>query len=171
MPGFMVIDTKLWREKKMWNRFMEIIKNYGRGLKFFDLDIMNLAADKIYPIPFEYCVLENIYDADNIETAKEYPWLERSQGKEALLHAKEHPVIIHYAGRNPKIWKRSKMEIPAYYWVYIEKSPFYCKDDYIWTTKKEIQLIFLRLIKSIVFVQPLRKKIKQKISNLKGKKG
>ena len=168
MPGFMVIDTKQWRQKKMWNKFMEIIKNYGSRLKFFDLDILNLAADKIYPVPFEYCVLENIWE--DMEKAPEYPWLARAQGKNALLYAKEHPIIIHYAGRNPKIWKRPKAEIPAYYWDYIEKSPFYSKDDYVWTAKNEIQLILLHSIKPIIFIKPWRKKIKYKIKELKGKK-
>ena len=168
MPGFMVIDTKLWREKKMWDKFVEIIKTHGERLKFFDLDILNLAADKIYPVPFEYCVLENIYD--EMDKAPEYPWLERAQGKDALLKAQKNPIIIHYAGRNPKVWKREKNEIPAYYWGYIEKSPFYCKDDYMWLAKKEIQLILLRLIKPIIFAKTLRKKIKQKTLVLKGKK-
>ena len=84
------------------------------------MDILNLAADKIYPVPFEYCVLENIYD--ELEDAPEWPWLERAQGKEALIKAQANPIIIHYAGRNPKIWKRKKDKIPAYYWDYIEKS-------------------------------------------------
>ena len=166
LSGFMVIDTKLWRQKKMLDRFMEIIKTYGKRLKFFDLDILNLSANKIYPVPFEYCVLENIYV--DMENAPEYPWLERAHGKEALLKSQKKPVIIHYAGKWPKIWERNKKEIPNYYLYYIEKSPFY--KDYIWTNSKEIQLFLLRLIKSIIFIKSLRKKIKQKIKKLKNKK-
>ncbi|MGN1091256.1 MAG: glycosyltransferase, partial [Alphaproteobacteria bacterium] len=158
MPGFMVIDTKLWREKKMWDKFVEIIKTYGERLKFFDLDILNLAADKIYPVPFEYCVLENIYD--EMDKAPEYPWLERAQGKDALLKAQKNPIIIHYAGRNPKVWKRSKEEIPGYYWVYVEKSPFYDKEFYFpgWRTK--IKLPFLWFMIKICPIKKLKKKLK-----------
>lgn len=167
MPGFMVIDTKLWRGKKMWDRFMDIIKTYGERLKFFDLDILNLAADKIYPVPFEYCVLENIYD--EMDKAPEYPWLERAQGKEALIKAQKNPIIIHYAGRNLKIWKRSKDEIPAYYWGYIEKSPFYEKEFYFpgWRTK--IKLPFLWFMIKICPIKKLRKKLKDKRNTLKCK--
>ncbi len=165
MSGFMLIDTKLWREKKMWDKFMEIIKTYGERLKFFDLAILNLAADKIYPVPFEYCVLENIYD--EMEKAPEWPWLERAQGKEALIKAKENPIIIHYAGRSPKVWKRSKDEIPAYYWGYIEKSPFYDKEFYFpgWRTK--IKLLFLWFMIKICPVKSWRKKLKEKRNTLK----
>ncbi len=167
MPGFMLIDTKLWREKKMWDKFVEIIKTYGERLKFFDLDILNLAADKIYPVPFEYCVLENIYD--EMDKAPEYPWLDRAQGKDALLKAQKNPIIIHYAGRNPKIWKREKDEIPAYYWGYIEKSPFYDKENYFpgWRTK--IKLSFLWFMIKICPMKNWRKKLKEKRNTLKCK--
>ena len=167
MPGFMVIDTKLWRQKKMWDRFMEIIKMYGEKLKFFDLDILNLAADKIYPVPFEYCVLENIYD--DMENAPEYPWLERAQGKEALIKAQKNPIIIHYAGRNPKVWKRKKDEIPAYYWSYIEKSPFYDKEYYFPSWRTKAKLTFIWLIVKICPVKSWRKKLKEKRNALKCK--
>ena len=130
MSGFMLIDTKLWRQKKMWDKFVEIIKTYGERLKFFDLDILNLAADKIYPVPFEYCVLENVYLSDDITKAKEYPWLSNTYSKETLLAARENPKILHFAGSNVKIWLREPEEIPDYYWDYIRDSPFYNKAYY-----------------------------------------
>ena len=170
MPGFMVIDTKLWREKKMFSRFLKVIKEYEQRLKMFDLDVLNLSADKIYPVPFEYCVLENIYDALKIEDAPEYPWLERAQGKAALLRAKKHPMIIHYAGHWPKIWDRGRAEIPEYYWKYIEKSPFYKKNDYIWSKTKALELLVLKIIKALILVKPWRRKIKQRITKLKGQR-
>lgn len=143
MSGFMLIDTKLWREKHMWDRFVNIIKTYGERLKFFDLDILNLAADKIYPVPFEYCVLENIYDTDDIKNAPEYTWLKRAQGEKSLLNAKNNPIIIHYAGRNPKIWLRKYNEIPEYYWKYIEQSPFYVREFFFPTPITKIKKFLL----------------------------
>lgn len=170
MSGFMLIDAKLWRQKKMWNRFLETIKTYGRRLQFFDLDVLNLTADKIFPIGFEYCVLENIYDAENIKDAPEYPWLERAVGHQALAFAKKHPVIIHYAGKSPKIWYRKKVEIPEYYWKYIEQSPFYKKSDYVWTKAKALELCMLKIVKALVLIKPWRQKIKKKITKLKGQR-
>ena len=166
MPGFMVINTKLWRKKQMWTRFMNIIQKYGSRLRFFDLDILNLAADKIYPVPFEYCVLENIYDAQDIKTTPEYPWLKRAQGEKTLLNAKNNPIIIHYAGKDVKIWKRFIYEIPEYYWKYIIQSPFYNKNDYRWTALKEVTLRFQYFLLKIVFIKKWRRGIKQKIYDL-----
>ncbi|MDR1696906.1 MAG: glycosyltransferase family 8 protein [Rickettsiales bacterium] len=130
MPGFMIADTKLWRDKNIFSKFVKVIKKYGKKLKMFDLDTLNLAADKIAPVPFEYCVLENIYDNENIENSPEYPWLARVHGHGALLAAKQNPVIIHYAGKWPKIWNRPKNEIPEYYMRYIKQSPFKKRKSY-----------------------------------------
>ena len=168
MPGFMLVNAKQWREKKMLNRFLKIIKS--EQLKFFDLDVLNLAADKIMDIPFNYCVLENIYDFNEIEKTHEYPWLVRAQTREALIDGKKNPIIVHYASDRMKIWKRNKEDIPSYYWNYIEKSPFSCKDDYIWTMNDRLSLFLLKLIKPIIFIKPWRKKIKKKITKLKEKK-
>lgn len=168
MPGFMVIDAKLWRQKKMFERFLTIIQKYGKNLRMFDLDILNLAADKIYPVPFEYCVLENIYD--ELEKAPEWPWLERAQGKEALIKARENPVIIHYAGRCPKIWLRCKAQITEYYWKYIEKSPFYNQNDYVWSKAKALELLVLKILKALLVIKPWRRKVKQRITKLKEQK-
>ncbi len=164
MPGFMVVDTKLWREKHMWDRFMNIIKTYGQRLKFFDLDILNLAADKIYPVPFEYCVLENVYDTDDIKNVPEYPWLKRAQGEKSLLNAKNNPIIIHYAGRNPKIWLRKYNEIPEYYWKYIEQSPFYVREYFFPTPITKIKKFLLRFLKHITPVKSWRNKIKNNLN-------
>lgn len=168
MPGFMVVNTKLWRKKKIWNHFLDIIEKYGNNLKFFDLDILNLAADKIYSIPFEYCVLENIFDNEDITNAKEYLWLERAHGKEVLIKAKQKPVIIHYAGKSPKIWKRKYSEIPQYYWRYIENSPFYKKEQYFYTLNSTLKLIFLYVFIKLCPIKNWRKKLKQTIKDIKG---
>ncbi len=137
MSGFMVINAQQWREKQILQRFMDVIAKYNNQLKMFDLETLNLAANKIIPVSFEYCVLENIYDDDDITKSPEYPWLSQVHSHDTLMHAKQNPVIIHYAGKWPKIWLRKHDEIPPYYWQYIQNSPFYNREFYFpgWRTK------------------------------------
>lgn len=127
MSGFMLINAAKMRTEKMTAKFFEIIRTFNDRLKMFDLDVLNLACDKIASIPFEYCVLENIYDADDISAASEYSWLESVYGHKALETAKADPAIIHYAGKWPKIWWRQYSEIPEYYKKQIMKCPFRIK--------------------------------------------
>lgn len=165
MPGFMVINAKKWRKENMREHFFDIIKTFGTRLKFFDLDILNLAAKKINDVPFEYCVLENIYDADDIKTAPEYPWLSRVHSYKRLVQAKQNPKIIHYAGGWPKIWWRTPNKIKQNYWAYLVRSPFYNREYYFpgWRTKLK-RIMFWPIIK-LCPVKSWRKKLKNKIKN------
>ena len=172
MPGFMLINAKQWREKKMLDQFLNTIQKYGKKLRMFDLDVLNLTADKIMDVPFNYCVLENIWDINPIEDAPEYPWLVKAQGKQALLNAKSHPIIIHYAGNHTgKIWRRRKSIIPSYYWDYIVHSPFYSQSDYECSPAELVLYYFLKAIRHWIFVTSWRKKVKAKIKILEEKKG
>ena len=164
MPGFMIANLSLWREKNMLQRFEDIIKNYSNKLKMFDLDILNLAADNIKEIPFEYCVLENIYDASDITTALEYPWLSKAQSKEKLLKAKENPAIIHYAGQLVKIWLREKHNIPKYYWNYIISSPFFDAEFYTPGVKNKMEILYYTFLRKICPIKSIRTKLKKKIN-------
>lgn len=161
MPGFMIANTKLWREKNLVTRFFKTIDTYGNKLKMFDLDILNLSADKIKTIPFEYCVLENIFDENNIENAPEFPWLSHVHSKECLEKAKKNPIIIHYAGRSVKIWNRKKEEIPEYYWNYINKSPFF--DKKLYPSKFEIPIYLLT--SKLHPIKAIRHKYREIINN------
>ena len=164
MPGFMVANTKLWRKKNMLNKFFDTITKYGDKLKMFDLDVLNLSANKIVNLPFEYCVLENIYDSKKLSDAKEYPWLSHTWSDKELEHAKKHPVIIHYAGHWPKIWLRKYNEIPEYYWKYIEQSPFYVREYFFPTPITKIKKFLLRFLKHITPVKSWRNKIKNNLN-------
>lgn len=128
MSGFMLINAKKWREEKLFYKLIDNIKFYKKRLRFFDLDLLNITCNCIKKIPFDYCVLENIYHSKNIKKAKEYPWLSKYYSDKELISAKTKPKIIHYAGSDIKIWKRKPYQIPTYYWNYIKKSPFYNKD-------------------------------------------
>lgn len=163
MPGFMIANLKLWREKNLLKKFFQIIEEYGDRLKMFDLDILNLAADNIKEIPFDYCVLENIYDNDDISNAKEAPWLLNTYTKEELIRAKNNPIIIHYAGNDIKIWLRNANIIPKYYWDYIIKSPFYNHEFYYPSRLKcVISITLFYLVEITCPIKAWRKEIRQK---------
>ena len=165
MTGFMVINAKQWRSKKMFSRFLQIINSYGPDLKMFDLDVLNLASDKILNVPFNYCVLENIYNSP-IKQAPEYPWLSNVYTDIELERAKISPIIIHFAGKSPKVWKRPYLEIPAQYFSYIKNSPFYNEEYYFpkWTTYTKS--FFLMLCIKLMPIKRIRKRLKEMRKNL-----
>lgn len=156
MPGFMLINSKKMREDHMAAKFFETIRTYDTRLKMFDLDVLNISCDKIGEIPFEYCVLENIYDNEDIGKAKEYIWLEKIHGRKTLQNAKDSPIIIHHAGGWPKIWNRKHKVIPQYYWDYLEKSPFYDKLKYFPSSLTCIKKTLYKVLSRIIPIKKLR---------------
>ena len=162
MPGLMVANLRLWRAERLKDRFFSIIREYGNRLKMFDLDILNLAAKSIRALPFDYCVLENIYLSDDITNAKEYPWLSNVYSKEALLAAKRNPKIIHFAGSNVKIWLRSPEEIPDGYWTFIQESPFYKREYYYPTVAIRLKKAIYTLVACMCPVRECRHSLRGK---------
>lgn len=128
MSGFMLINSKKMLEDKIKEQLYKNVNLFKDRLRFFDLDLLNITCNKILALPFEYCVLENIYE--DVTQAKEFPWLNKYYSLDLLTNAKNDPAIIHYAGRNPKIWLRKPDKIASYYWQYIVNSPFYNKAYY-----------------------------------------
>lgn len=125
MTGFMILNLKLMR-KKNWNiKCNENILKYQKKISMYDLDIINLTAENIKPIPFRYVYLQSLYDADNMIKAIDYKWLCKIYNKEYLKKERENIVIIHYAGSLGKPWLRKK--VPLYYKQYMGKLPFLMK--------------------------------------------
>ncbi len=166
MPGFMIADTKQWRKKGMFNRFLKTIRDFGPRLKMFDLDVLNLTADKIAAVPFEYCVLEQIWNHKNITNAPEYPWLANSHGDKALENAKANPKIIHYAGMPVKIWLRKLTDISGEYLPYMLSSPMFDYAYYYPTLLRRIHSYLLWLIIKIMPIKSVRHKLKNKRKKL-----
>lgn len=161
MPGFMIINAKKWRGENKLDEFFKTISKFASRLKFFDLDILNLACKNIKPVPFEYCVLENIYDSDDITQAPEYPWLSRVHSHDKLMRAKQNPLIIHYAGKWPKIWNMPTAQIPQYYMDYIKSSPFYVSEHYYPTWRTSIRRAWLWILIKLCPVKSWRQKMKR----------
>lgn len=166
MPGFMIANTLQWRNKNMLNKFLNIIQTYGPQLKMFDLDVLNLAADKICAIPFEYCVLEEIFNHTDITNASEYPWLANSYGHDALVHAHKNPKIIHYAGPSVKIWKRPLNEITPEYLQYLMTSPMIDAEFWFPGTFRKIHAFLLWLVIKLMPIKSVRYMLKDKRKRL-----
>ncbi len=122
--GFMVVNAKAWRTRHLMDRFVETIRTFGARLTMHDLDVLNLAADRIASVPFRYCVFESVREGRSLKAAKEYAFLRNVYSSAELEAARTHPAIVHFCGVNPKVWRRSVLEIPTAYRHYWETSPF-----------------------------------------------
>jgi lipopolysaccharide biosynthesis glycosyltransferase len=111
--GFMVMNLALMRQNKAVERYFDTIGKLGQRLKFFDLDLLNIATPAIGQLPFDYVVLEDIYETDDVTEAADYAYLKTVYSKAELERARDDPAIIHYAGRRGKPWQRQ--HTPAYY--------------------------------------------------------
>ena len=165
MSGFMLINAKKWREEGLSEKLSKNIEVFADRLKMFDLDLLNITCDNIGSVPFEYCVLENLYHLDDIVEADEYAWLSRLYSYEELLHAKNHPAIIHYAGCSTKIWGRKRSDMPDYYWSYIEKSPFYNSEWASPSIKNKFFRLKLYILSRYGFCKAQRKECRKKLNN------
>ena len=111
--GFMVMNLELMRENRAVERYFEGIEWLGHRLKFFDLDLVNVLTQKIAQLPFDYVVLEDIYEVENIEESREFGFLNSVYSVQDLEAARQDPAIIHYAGPRGKPWQRQ--QVPRYY--------------------------------------------------------
>lgn len=111
--GFMLMNLKLIRQNDAIGRYFDTIKTVGPRLKFFDLDVLNIATPKIFPLPFDYVVLEDVYESAQVSDSADYPYLATVYSDQELEKACADPAIIHYAGKRGKPWQRRR--VPPYY--------------------------------------------------------
>ncbi len=157
--GLIVFNNKKCREDNIVNKFFANMHKHKNRLKMFDLEVMNLSCDKIKPLGFEYCVLENVYYGKYQATA-EYKFLRNVYSDAEIDAAIESPVIVHYAGAIVKMWKKIK-PAPDYY-DYIRQSPYFF--EYQKSRKKKIFLSLFNplwyLLSRITPVKAYRKKFR-----------
>lgn len=104
--GFMVMNLDLMRRNRAVQRYFDMINKVGDRLRFFDLDLVNVATPRISTVPFRYVVLEDIYEADDVTTSRDYRYLKSVYTPAELEAARDDPAIIHYAGKRGKPWQR-----------------------------------------------------------------
>lgn len=119
--GFMLINCKRCRDEKFFIKCMETAFDFRDRLKFFDLDVLNIASDKIAPMPLKYCTLEALYALENIEDCRDLKYLKKVYSAAELAEAKNAPAIIHYAGQLGKPWHRKNP--PSYYGEILNSLP------------------------------------------------
>ena len=121
ISSFIVFNNKKMREENFVQRVFETIKNFNSRLKFFDLDTLNITCNKIMNLPYRYGVFQSLYYNDDISKAWEYSFLKHVYTDEELLKEKAETVMLHYAGKMGKPWRRKN--IPADYREYMDKIP------------------------------------------------
>ena len=94
------------REEHFVDRVFDVIKTFNTRLKFFDLDTLNIACDKILPLPYRYGVFQSIYYNDDLNKSAEYSFLKNVYSDEELLKEKANTIMLHYAGKPGKPWRR-----------------------------------------------------------------
>ena len=119
--GLMLLNCKKFREEKIFEKLIENAKRLYKELKFFDLDLVNITCDNIYPLDMEYCVMQSIYYNDDYDKKSEYQYLKCVYSDEAIETSKKNTVIVHYGGKPGKPW-RLKKPYPDYK-EYIGKLP------------------------------------------------
>lgn len=121
ISSFIVFNSKKMREDNFVQKVFEVIKTFNKRLKFFDLDTLNIACDAIKELPYRYGVFQSIYYNDDITKASEYEFLKSVYSIEELKKEKENIVMLHYAGKLGKPWRRKN--IPDEYKKYLDKIP------------------------------------------------
>lgn len=111
--GFMVMDLERMRANGAVPRYLDVATRFASRLKFFDLDVINLASRGICRLPFEFVVLEDIYENEDVAAAADYRFLKSVYSIAELESARNSPAIIHYAGPRGKPWQRQS--VPQYF--------------------------------------------------------
>lgn len=121
ISSFLIFNSKLMREENTVQKFFDVIKTVNKRLKFYDLDTMNIALNRFYPLPFKYGTFQSIMYNNDVKHAGEYNFLKGIYTEEELINAKNNTVVIHYAGKPGKPWR---MKNPYKdYQEYINKLP------------------------------------------------
>lgn len=111
--GFMVMDLARMRANGAVPRYLDIARRFASRLKFFDLDVVNLASSSICRLPFAFVVLEDIYESSDVAATADYRFLKSVYSVAELEAARHAPAIIHFAGPRGKPWQRQS--VPRYF--------------------------------------------------------
>lgn len=126
--GVQIINVQKWREDKILDRYLSHIGTMQKPYRLFDQDIMNVVLEnKIEKINLKYNMMfiprkfdvKTIYEITEKTNATFY-------SAEEIQHAKENPIIIHYAG-DPlgKPWRAPHVDNNTELWnYYFMKSPW-----------------------------------------------
>ena len=121
ISSFIIFNCKKLREEKFVDKVFDVIKTFNTRLKFFDLDTLNIACDKIYNLPYRYGVFQSLYYSDDWSESAEYEFIKHVYSDEELKKEIANVVMLHYAGKPGKPWRRKF--VPKDYQEFINKIP------------------------------------------------
>ena len=113
ISSFIIMNIPEMKACKTVDKIFDVIKTVNQRLKFYDLDTMNIACDKILPISFRFGVFQSVMYNSDITKAYEYKYLKEIYSIEELEEVRKNPIMIHYAGGPGKPW-RMKNPYPDY---------------------------------------------------------
>lgn len=147
--GFMLINADKMRKDQMIKKFYMVAKAH-KDLRHKDLDILNIACNKIKPLPLDYCYFQELFDVDDVKYAFNYRWLKSVYSDKELTLPKITSKIIHFP--NTKIWAFKRNRIPDYYWYFLEDSPFFNPDNHKPTAWDYIKNFLINITyKTVIF--------------------
>ncbi len=142
IDSFLIADLALWRKTDFLARCERVVAEYGPRLTMCDLDVLNIAARKILPLPISFCVFERLMFGADMTKAREYAPLRTVYAEEELRDACLHPAIIHFAGPTVKVWLRAPWRMPACYREAMRRSPFGGRiREWTWGIRTMAQLV------------------------------
>lgn len=103
--GFMLFNCKKFREENIFDKLIKNAKKYYNELKFFDLDLVNITCNKIFPIDLKYCIMQSIYYNEDYKKRTEYQYLKEIYADELIEKSKGNTIIVHYGGAPGKPWR------------------------------------------------------------------
>ena len=106
--GFMLLNSKKFREEKLFEKLVQNAKRLYKELKFFDLDLVNITCDKIFPIDMKYCVMQSIYYNEDYNQRADYQYLKGVYSDKEIEASKKSTIIVHYGGKPGKPWRLKK---------------------------------------------------------------
>ena len=119
--GFMLLNCKKFREENIFGKLLDNAKRLYSELKFFDLDLINITCNKIYPLDLKYCVMQSIYYNRDYKESAENLYLKGVYTEKEIEDSKADTVIVHYGGKPGKPWRLKKPY--SDYEEYIKKLP------------------------------------------------
>lgn len=137
--GLMLLNCKKFREEKLFDKLILNAKRLYKELKFFDLDLVNITCDKIYPLDMKYCVMQSIYYHEDYDTRDDYKYLKSVYSDKEIESSKENTVIVHYGGKPGKPWRL--------------KNPYKDYKEYIENLPKKLRVYTFRDLRKKLFTE------------------
>ncbi len=124
--GFLLINTKKWREDNIEEKCIKFIERYHGSVPHHDQGVINgVCKEKIYILPPQYNLQCPMFDYQTKEI-RQLSNIEEYYKQEEIDYAKKNPVIIHFTkGFFNRPWNvKCTHPLKDKYLYYMNKSPW-----------------------------------------------